>query len=672
MNGRELLVGLGYISEELYEEARVTTVTPYARRNPLSRPVLIAALIALTALLVGCSVLYVLRLQDLSIGKESYTQHYDESGKVIDPQEKTKDVLSLSGFGDETLQNALAEWYEFLKTYDPEGELATNEADIPEVPNPYEYIYECYTPEMAAKLEEIADKYNLKLLEEVLVFQYYQSHIFLEETGIGSLLREESSVTAGEMTGMLYLPGNFRMEMELTLDDSQRLYAYYGYTNTEYMPQGMPGGGLDLSNYKQWDYASSDGTTLLLALSNKGHGLILAQQEKANIVISVNGDFSGSLYPEEEDILSQKEMETIADAFDYSVCPKSVDFAAISAKMNEAEATYRAEHAYVPESYGSFVQYLKERIQVPNETLQYAFYDLTGDGEEELLIGHDGAYTEWHTLRNGEVLTQLVLETYLCEGGVEERYTAYEIYESHMYLAPLSENAVDDLDEERQVLTFLRREKNQWTQSSRELSPDRREITEKEAQSVMACYPRRNLNWKPLMDYPLDENGTTLRDFLAQKDVRLPETELTQRYRDWMAASKESWHTDFRLLDINADGVKDLLLSGNGEYFWQAVTFRHGSIVSLVEDSFYLCENGVLELISTRWDGGIEMDGHQYMRITESGRDILELVVYNKASASWQSDWYESEMTQSQAQTIMDRYSRLDQGMMPIEEFLND
>ena len=66
------------------------------------------------------------------------------------------------------------------------------------------------------------------------------------------------------------------------------------------------------------------------------------------------------------------------------------------------------------------------------------------------------------------------------------------------------------------------------------------------------------------------------------------------------------------------------------------------------------------------------MDGHQYMRITESGREILELVVYNKATASWQSDWYANEMTQSQAQTIMDRYPRLDQGMMPIEEFLNE
>ena len=68
MNGRELLVGLGYISEELYEEAGVTTVTPAARRKALSRPVLIAALIALTALMVGCSVLYVLRLQVLTMG----------------------------------------------------------------------------------------------------------------------------------------------------------------------------------------------------------------------------------------------------------------------------------------------------------------------------------------------------------------------------------------------------------------------------------------------------------------------------------------------------------------------------------------------------------------------------------------------------------------------------
>ena len=169
MNGKDLLVGFGYIGEKLYDEAGSISREGFATRKLYSRPMLIAAVIALTMLLVGCGVLYALRLQDLSIGQESYTQHYDESGKEIAPAEKTRDILTLSGYGEEKIQKALAEWYAFLKSYDPEGKLATNVVDLPEIPNRYEYIYECYTTDMVITLEEIANKYGLKLLEDSVV-----------------------------------------------------------------------------------------------------------------------------------------------------------------------------------------------------------------------------------------------------------------------------------------------------------------------------------------------------------------------------------------------------------------------------------------------------------------------------------------------------------------------
>jgi len=344
MNGRDILIGLGDIGMRYYAEAE-QNVAPARNHRTVRRPLLVAAVIALTVLLVGCGVMYALRLQDLSIGKESYTQHFDDAGKEIDPVEKTKDILTLSGHGEERIQKALAEWYEFIKTYDPEGKLATNVSDIPEIPNRYEYIYECYTTDMVVKLEEIADKYGLKLLEDRLVFQQYQSHIFLEETGIGSLLREESGAKSGAMAGMLYLPGNFKMEFELTVQGLERLYVDYGYTRREYLPQGVPGGGLDLSRYDQWDYLAADGTKLLLALNHTGHGLILAEQETASIVISVSGNFSGSLYPDAEEVLKKEELEMIADAFDYAVSPKTVDLESVTRKLEETEEKYQAEHA---------------------------------------------------------------------------------------------------------------------------------------------------------------------------------------------------------------------------------------------------------------------------------------------------------------------------------------
>ena len=36
------------------------------------------------------------------------------------------------------------------------------------------------------------------------------------------------------------------------------------------------------------------------------------------------------------------------------------------------------------------------------------------------------------------------------------------------------------------------------------------EISQNEAAAIMAKYPRIQLDWKPLMDYPLDESGLTL------------------------------------------------------------------------------------------------------------------------------------------------------------------
>ena len=77
----------------------------------------------------------------------------------------------------------------------------TDEPDIPGIPNQYEYTYSCYTQEMVDKVDEIVAKYNLKLLDVPIVFQRYQSDIFLEETGIQSLLLPDSNAQMLELVG---------------------------------------------------------------------------------------------------------------------------------------------------------------------------------------------------------------------------------------------------------------------------------------------------------------------------------------------------------------------------------------------------------------------------------------------------------------------------------------
>ena len=60
MNGKELFLGLSYINRKYIEEAEKDTVSSFSakKRSRLRSPLLIAAVIALTLLLVGCAVAY--------------------------------------------------------------------------------------------------------------------------------------------------------------------------------------------------------------------------------------------------------------------------------------------------------------------------------------------------------------------------------------------------------------------------------------------------------------------------------------------------------------------------------------------------------------------------------------------------------------------------------------
>ena len=58
-------------------------------------------------LLVGCGIVYALRLQDMSIGKATYTQRFDDKGKAIDPVEKSMDIITPYGRSGDAIQQAL-------------------------------------------------------------------------------------------------------------------------------------------------------------------------------------------------------------------------------------------------------------------------------------------------------------------------------------------------------------------------------------------------------------------------------------------------------------------------------------------------------------------------------------------------------------------------------------
>ena len=686
MSGKDLLVDLGNISQKYYDEAENETIEKASGYRTLKKPLLIAAIVALMLLMMGCAVVYVLRMQDMSIGKETYTQTFDDQGKYLEePVEKTADVLTLYGHSGDNIQKATAEWFAFLETYDPEGKLMDNDPDHSDIPNQFEYTYGCYTQDMVSKVQQIAAKYDLKLLEEWLPFQAWQSDIFLEETGITSLVLPDSGAEVERLSGMFYPPYNFDVDISLRSERlPNELWVTVLYAHRDYFPRDYPG-GTDLSTYEQWDYAAPDGTQLLLALNNKGHGYVFAQLEEAVMILSIDGNYSTSAYPTAEQIMSKEELETAASMIDWSIRPQILDRNAVAQKLAESQAEYDAVHTYAPETFGSFADVLLARYSVPNELARYAFYDITGDGMEELLIdlAGNGGIDEWYTVVDGEVLFMMGNENFLCEGNILEYY--YEdpergdFHSYHWYRTPEAENAWMDLDPETtgDSIVFVGKLRGQWVQAQ-DKHGEETEITEAKAQEILSQYPRIPLNWTSVLEYPISEEQT-LGEYFEEKDVRVSQEELREIYKEYLQNLKSMHYSHYRILDINGDGVKDLLLKGedsaimgNTDFYWVALTYRYGTVEGFASD-FYLCENNVLEHVDTRHAGGIgvEKDGHQFLHYQGFREEQLDFVVYNKSTASWQTDWWDEQpITEQEAKDILARYPRIDQGMRPISELL--
>ena len=677
MTGKDLLIGLGDISHKYYEEAENDTIGSAPKYKTLRRPLMIAAILALTALLVGCAVVYALRLQDMSIGQETYTQNFADDGRAIEPTEKTRDIITLYGHSGDSIQLALKEWHDFLETYDPDGDLMDNNPDHAEIPNRYEYTYGCYTQDMVNKVDEIAAKYDLKLLEEWLPFQAWQSDIFLEETGIDAFLLPDSGAEVSGISGMYYPPYNFSMDFELSTDKlDAKIWGDINYARKDYFPWDSMG-GLDLSQFEQWDYMAQDGTPLLLALSSKGVAYIIAEQENAMMILRLDGNYSRSAYPTADEIMTKSELETVADLFDYSIQVQKADRTVLEQKLEESQDAYDAAHTYVPETYGNYNDYLKINIQIYDDALQYTFYDLSGDGEEDLLIGVNGAMDSCLFVEDEEVHAEVYGQTYICENGILENYMVDEIFETHSYVIPNFEINPGEDNLLWTTVQTVKRTRDQWMQ----ILPGEfkgKEITTKEAQEIMAQYTRIELDWKPLMEYPLAD-GYTMGDYLNEKDVRVSKEELREIYRDYLLDKDDLYYSHYRILDINCDGVDDLLLKGendsllgNTDFYWIALTYRYGGVYGFASD-FYLCEDSVLESVGTRRNLGIgvEVNGHQFKRCIGFEEELLEFVAYNKATASWMGDWWEDiPLTDEEANAILAKYPRIDQGMRPISELL--
>lgn len=305
MKSMDLLETIGSIRDKYILDAHSKQNAP-KKVLPFRKAFLIAAVIAMLLMLVGC-VAVMMGLNELEIGNFTY--------KNLDGETKSGDFISLQGYIDSDNYKAAQEWNQFLAQYDPDGSLLNESEEIGFIP-PIDYMsYTCYTPDLVKKIDDICSKYNLELLGPTYLAD--TSKEMFAVIGIDSITapNTDSGVSLG--TGYYYRDGSFALEGNLGLADGDDLQP--NGVNFEYrcvMKTAFDGVTLNIGNsesYDQWNYTASDGTEVLLALS-KNKALIIADKE--NFFITIN-------------ILMQHmtgvELEAVADAFVFTYTPHRPD-----------------------------------------------------------------------------------------------------------------------------------------------------------------------------------------------------------------------------------------------------------------------------------------------------------------------------------------------------------
>ena len=636
MKAIDLLVGFGSVKDSYVisaEEFRQGKKEAQIKRLSTRKMWLIAAVIALMLLLVGCAVIYVLRMQDMKVGEYSFyvPTEYDENGNVI-PVESQEPITLLSLQG--TNMEALAEWLAFTNSYDQDGTILI-EADGTgsewELPDNYHLTYGCYSQEMVDKLDEIVNKYHLKLLSSYIPLNYYESSVLLNSLGLKGLVKTDPDVQVEYGDGDFHIEGTFTLNMEISLDMGDWSWeqgsASYRYSLKDYFDP-LTGSMLESHEYTQWDYTRKDGKKVLLVL-NEGTARIYADLPKAFIsiyldpVICVDGN---------EVSMTQEALQQLAELFDLSIEPLPTTMEQVEKYKAEAQAQYeadraasRAEHeAMYAAGYKEFVEYRLGTVPNP-ENVSYVLYDVNGDGVEELIINSldilsmkDGQSYKYFDLTNTGVF---IGRFQPCEGNVFEVYCEdLGMYQHYFYQA----NA-----ESASFITGVSHDSSNgaWYLHSKDgaYTENRKQITEEEAQNILDSYTRIEFRWLPLKRFGEPPVSMDYSDPYAQYIA-----EALARYDN-------AKNFSYALVDLNGDSIEELITcqseSGQDTASLRILTIQDGVLKQYASDISYICADGILE----ESEEGKSDQGKYYAfyRCGATGPEFVEKIVRDPYTLYW-------------------------------------
>jgi len=681
MNANELLDAIGEVrGEYIWQAQKYRAGQAAAKRIPLRKILLIAATIALAALLVGCTVAYVLRLQDMKIGEYSVTRnaHYSPGWERIEATQITYDRLSLQGLGDSPSQNALVEWLAFREGYRDTGSSETQ----PEIPDAYYHTYGCSNREMAERLDEIAGKYGLKLLGQALYFQNGQYGLLFDTLKIPGICREAGDAEIEYGSGYCYPEGTFRLYFDVTLTGDGGAWPYKVGASIRYSRKDCfdPAyiGVRDVNSFRQWEKTLDGGARALLAMN--GEDVVIAvDREDAFITVRFNSRRG-------IDTMTPETVERIAGLLDFSIQPQALserEEADIRARLDALEEQELKEYRKRQEEYekdahkdgyDGWVKQTLEEYAADVSELGYAFFDIDGNGTQELLIGRDGYPTAVYIERDGktELLNNAYFYMYPCEDHKLAGVMGLD-REAEYYLGQFSDGGYRV---RAHIGYFPGCPEGEYWRYDIGAFNQHDYISREEFDDILKDFPRVPVPFQPLAEYPLEAPETIPAQPVYTYEE--PYGSYGEKIRERLTDREENWgRWAYDLQDLDGNGQKELIWREDTRYFIYTILDHKVCFYKMWGDGVTVCQDGYVEAVARY---GPVNKSYRYYRVDGSRMTLVEYLRYD-TDADPENPWFQSPDLSCQDATlrpisketfdaIRARYVPLELDMKPLMEYI--
>ena len=293
------------------ERASVHAVKKQSRRRtPVKKSVLVAIIAAAILCLAGCAYI-IMKLQEISMGEFTHTVPNPENRDEL--IQVTSEYISLQGLQGSVEYLATKEWQDFLAGYDPDGAIVSEIGNEPTGLEDLGCHYQVYTQEMYDKLQEIADKYGLKLHSEMNVVDQEE----LDYRVGGSFMGDELS----RGWAYIYEDGTFQFDGKALLGEKE-VHMQFRRSVKGTLEEPILNIG-NVEEYQEVSYETFSGESVLLELG-VDHSLIYADFEECFVLMNVLAGTADSFLDGDKGSITMDDLKRMADGIDFTILKKVI------------------------------------------------------------------------------------------------------------------------------------------------------------------------------------------------------------------------------------------------------------------------------------------------------------------------------------------------------------